>query len=163
MSLAHHRVSAAQWRYIGALRCDSSWELRIFSLSHARDKMKKTSFFFNKHCTQNFPISLVFSSTYKNILNSKLSVFPKTWGPMLEHVILNYHLLDYFFIFLFNCFLYQKVAYKVIRLSRYRTWAACLTGLCTVAYNKTVSFTMIFPGSTEVALDNISASLWVSP
>ena len=26
------------------LRFDSSWHLRIFSLSHARDKMKKTSF-----------------------------------------------------------------------------------------------------------------------
>ena len=27
------------------LRFDSSWGLRIFSLSHARDKTKKTSFF----------------------------------------------------------------------------------------------------------------------
>ena len=42
---AHQRVSVAQWLSIGAeesegLRFDSSWGLRIFSLSHARDKTK---------------------------------------------------------------------------------------------------------------------------
>ena len=31
-------VSVAQWLSIGALRFDSSWGLRFFSLSHARDK-----------------------------------------------------------------------------------------------------------------------------
>ena len=45
LGLAHQRVSVAQWLSIGAeesegLRFDSSWGLRIFSLSHARDKTK---------------------------------------------------------------------------------------------------------------------------
>ena len=45
LGLAHQRVSVPQWLSIGAeesegLRFDSSWGLRIFSLSHARDKTK---------------------------------------------------------------------------------------------------------------------------
>ena len=45
ISHAHHRVSVTQWWNIGGaesvgLRFDSSWGLRIFSLSHTRDKTK---------------------------------------------------------------------------------------------------------------------------
>ena len=40
INLAHRGVSVAQWQSIGALRFDSSWGLKIFSLSHARDEKK---------------------------------------------------------------------------------------------------------------------------
>ena len=48
IDLAHRGVSVAQWlehrsAESEGLRFDSSWGLRIFSLSHARDKTK-TSF-----------------------------------------------------------------------------------------------------------------------
>ena len=49
LDLAHRGVPVAQWlehrsAESEGLRFDSSWGLRIFSLSHARDKTKKTSF-----------------------------------------------------------------------------------------------------------------------
>ena len=44
IDLAHRGVSVAQWYNIRARRFDSSWELRIFSLSQARDKTKKNIF-----------------------------------------------------------------------------------------------------------------------
>ena len=50
IDLAHHGVSVAQWlehrsAESKGLRFDSSWGLRFFLLSHARDKTKKKSFF----------------------------------------------------------------------------------------------------------------------
>ena len=49
VDLAHSGVSATQWlehrsAESEGLRFDFSWILRIFSLSHARDKTKKTYF-----------------------------------------------------------------------------------------------------------------------
>ena len=45
IDLAHRRVSVARGKALErkpeGLRFDSSWGLRIFSLSHARDKTKK--------------------------------------------------------------------------------------------------------------------------
>ena len=49
IDLAHSGVSVAQWlehrsAESEGLRFDFSWILKIFSLSHARDKTKKTYF-----------------------------------------------------------------------------------------------------------------------
>ena len=52
MGVAYHRVSVAPWKEhwdresTEDLRFDSSWGLRIFSLSHACDKMKNTFLYF---------------------------------------------------------------------------------------------------------------------
>ena len=48
---AHRVVSVAQWlehqsAESEGLRCDSSWGLTIFFLSHARDKTKKNIFLY---------------------------------------------------------------------------------------------------------------------
>ena len=63
IDLAHRGVSVAQWYNIRARRFDSSWELKIFSLSQARDKTKKKhlSLFFYR--AQNLPS--LFLSTKK--------------------------------------------------------------------------------------------------
>ena len=46
MNIAHRKVYAAQWWSIGALRFVSSWRIRTFSLSHARDKTKNVFLYF---------------------------------------------------------------------------------------------------------------------
>ena len=55
IDLTHCGVSEAQWlehesTKSKGLRFDSSWGLRIFSLSHARNKMKKTIFLQGEKC-----------------------------------------------------------------------------------------------------------------
>ena len=47
IDLAHGRVSVAQWQSIEAqgLRFDSSWRLRVFSSSYARDQTKNVFFY----------------------------------------------------------------------------------------------------------------------
>ena len=67
IDLAHCGVSKAQWlEHRGAeskdLRFDSSWRLRIFSLSHARDKTDKKHLPVFLYRAQNLP-SLLFVST----------------------------------------------------------------------------------------------------
>ena len=69
IDLAHRGVSVAQWfehrsAESESLRFDSSWGLRIFSLSHARDKTEK-----------HFSISM-------HILLTVLSAFPKVLREM---------------------------------------------------------------------------------
>ena len=65
IDLAHRRVSVARGKALErkpeGLRFDSSWGLRIFSLSHARDKTKT---FLILHRAQNLP-SLLFLSSNK--------------------------------------------------------------------------------------------------
>ena len=56
-SVVEHRSVESE-----GLRFDSSWRLRIFSLSHARDKTKKTSFFISLPSSK-LTISLI--SIYK--------------------------------------------------------------------------------------------------
>ena len=68
--LAHRGVSVAQWlehrsAESESLRFDSSWGLKIFSLSHTRDKTKKTY----------FSISMY-------ILHTVLRAFPKVLREM---------------------------------------------------------------------------------
>ena len=74
IDLAHRGVSVAQsLEHRSAesegLRFDSSWGLRIFSLSHARDKTKKTS----------FSCSCMFTGNYNN---SKLVMVNAPQNPL---------------------------------------------------------------------------------
>ena len=67
IDLAHRGVFVAQWlEHLRAesegLKFDSSWGLRIFSLSHARDKTKKKYLSLFLYRAQNLP-SLLFLST----------------------------------------------------------------------------------------------------
>ena len=55
-SVVEHRSAESE-----GLRFDSSWGLRIFSLSHARDKTKKTSFFMLQ-LFKDFPRDIAFGS-----------------------------------------------------------------------------------------------------
>ena len=73
IDLAHRGVSVAQWQCIGA-RNPKVWGsiphgLRIFSLSHARDKTKKTS----------FSCSCMFTGNYNN---SKLVMVNAPQNPL---------------------------------------------------------------------------------